>query len=159
MKGYDRLINVFHKLDEMDKLGLVTLTIIGDGPDFEKVKDLVSKYNLKDNVKLIGRRKNPYPYVKAADAFLMCSRYEPFGLVVLESLVLGTPVISTEVASIKEIMNEDYGIITENSEEGLIKTISYVIDNPKVLDKYRENLKTYEYDCDKIIKEIEEVLM
>ena len=56
-------------------------------------------------------------------------------------------------------MNEDYGIITENSEEGLIKTISYVIDNPKVLDKYRENLKTYEYDCDKIIKEIEEVLM
>lgn len=159
MKGYDRLINVFHKLDEMDKLGLVTLTLIGDGPDFEKVKDLVFKYNLKDNVKLIGRRKNPYPYVKAADAFLMCSRYEPFGLVVLESLVLGTPVISTEVASIKEIMNEDYGIITENSEEGLIKTISYVIDNPKVLDKYRENLKTYEYDCDKIIKEIEEVLM
>lgn len=159
MKGYDRLINVFHRLDDMGLLKHVSLTIIGDGPDLAKVQNLVQEYGLKDKVKLLGRRKNPYPYVKAADAFLMCSRYEPFGLVVLEAMVLGTPVISTEVASIKEIMNEDYGIITENSEEGLIKTISYVIDNPKVLDKYRENLKTYEYDCDKIIKEIEEVLM
>ena len=96
---------------------------------------------------------------KAADAFLMCSRYEPFGLVVLEAMVLGTPVISTEVASIREIMREDYGIITDNNEEGLIKAIAEVIKNPNYLNKYRENLKKkYNYDCDKIVKEIEDVL-
>ena len=158
MKGYDRLINVFHRLDDMGLLKHVSLTIIGDGPDFSKVQNLVQEYGLKDKVKLLGRRKNPYPYVKAADAFLMCSRYEPFGLVVLEAMVLGTPVISTEVASIREIMNENYGTITENSKEGLIKAIAEVIKNPNYLNKYRENLKKYNYDCDKIVKEIEDVL-
>lgn len=158
MKGYDRLINVFHRLDDMGLLKHVSLTIIGDGPDFSKVQNLVQEYSLKDKVKLLGRRKNPYPYVKAADAFLMCSRYEPFGLVVLEAMVLGTPVISTEVASIREIMNENYGTITENSKEGLIKAIAEVIKNPNYLNKYRENLKKYNYDCDKIVKEIEDVL-
>ena len=158
MKGYDRLINVFHRLDDMGLLKHVSLTIIGDGPDFSKVQNLVQEYGLKDKVKLLGRRKNPYPYVKAADAFLMCSRYEPFGLVVLEAMVLGTPVISTEVASIREIMREDYGIITDNNEEGLINAIAEVIKNPNYLNKYRENLKKYNYDCDKIVKEIEDVL-
>lgn len=158
MKGYDRLINVFHRLDDMGLLKHVNLTIIGDGPDFSKVQNLVQEYGLKDKVKLLGRRKNPYPYVKAADAFLMCSRYEPFGLVVLEAMVLGTPVISTEVASIREIMREDYGIITDNNEEGLINAIAEVIKNPNYLNKYRENLKKYNYDCDKIVKEIEDVL-
>ena len=158
MKGYDRLINVFHRLDDMGLLKHVSLTIIGDGPDFSKVQNLVQEYGLKDKVKLLGRRKNPYPYVKAADAFLMCSRYEPFGLVVLEAMVLGTPVISTEVASIREIMREDYGIITDNNEEGLINAIAEVIKNPNYLNKYRENLKKYNYDCDKIVKEIEDIL-
>ena len=158
MKGYDRLINVFHRLDDMGLLKHVSLTIIGDGPDLAKVQNLVQEYGLKDKVKLLGRRKNPYPYVKAADAFLMCSRYEPFGLVVLEAMVLGTPVISTEVASIREIMNENYGTITENSKEGLIKAIAEVIKNPNYLNKYRENLKKYNYDCDKIVKEIEDIL-
>ena len=158
MKGYDRLINVFHRLDDMGLLKHVSLTIIGDGPDFSKIQNLVQEYGLKDKVKLLGRRKNPYPYVKAADAFLMCSRYEPFGLVVLEAMVLGTPVISTEVASIREIMREDYGIITDNNEEGLINAIAEVIKNPNYLNKYRENLKKYNYDCDKIVKEIEDVL-
>lgn len=158
MKGYDRLINVFHRLDDMGLLKHVSLTIIGDGPDFSKVQNLVQEYGLKDKVKLLGRRKNPYPYVKAADAFLMCSRYEPFGLVVLEAMVLGTPVISTEVASIREIMREDYGIITDNNEEGLINAIAEVIKNPNYLNKYRENLKKYNYNCDKIVKEIEDVL-
>ena len=158
MKGYDRLINVFHRLDDMGLLKHVSLTIIGDGPDLSKVQNLVQEYGLKDKVKLLGRKKNPYPYVKAADAFLMCSRYEPFGLVVLEAMVLGTPVISTEVASIREIMREDYGIITDNNEEGLINAIAEVIKNPNYLNKYRENLKKYNYDCDKIVKEIEDVL-
>ena len=158
MKGYDRLINVFHRLDDMGLLKHVSLTIIGDGPDFSKVQNLIQEYGLKGKVKLLGRRKNPYSYVKAADAFLMCSRYEPFGLVVLEAMVLGTPVISTEVASIREIMNENYGTITENSKEGLIKAIAEVIKNPNYLNKYRENLKKYNYDCDKIVKEIEDIL-
>lgn len=158
MKGYDRLISVMNKLNMNKQLDNVTLRIIGDGPDFELVKNLVNKYNLNDKVLLMGRMRNPFPYVKSSDAFLMCSRYEPFGLVVLESMILGVPVISTDVASIKEIMDEKYGMIVENSEDGLYKGIREIIKNKKRFDLYKNNLKDYSYPIDKIIKQIEDLI-
>lgn len=158
MKGYDRLISVMHKLNMNKLLDKVTLRIIGDGPDFELVKNLVDKYNLNEKVILMGRMRNPFPYVKSSDAFLMCSRYEPFGLVVLESMILGVPVISTDVASIREIMDEKYGMIVENNEDGLYKGIREIIKNKKKFDGYKNNLEDYSYPIDKIIKQIENLI-
>ena len=57
----------------------------------------------------------------------MPSRYEPFGLVILEAMVLSVPVLSTEVASINEIMDKKYGMIVENSEDGLYNGIKNII--------------------------------
>lgn len=158
MKGYDRLVKVFNQLNENGKLDNVYLRIIGDGPDFNMVKDLIKEYNLENKIELLGSVKNPFPYVKSSDAFLMCSRYEPFGLVILESMVLGTPVISTEVASIHEIMNDDLGIITDNSEQGLYLAISSILEDKNKLKKYKQNLQSYNYDTASIINDIEKLL-
>lgn len=158
MKGYDRLVHVMNRLNKEKLLDGVILRIIGDGPDFELVKNLVDGYNLNDKVHLMGRMRNPFSYVKSSDAFLMCSRYEPFGLVVLESMILGVPVISTNVASIKEIMDEKYGMIVENSEEGLYKGIKQLIKNKKDFNLYKKNLKNYVYPIDKIVKQIEKLI-
>lgn len=158
MKGYDRLIEVMNKLNEDNLLDDVVLRIIGDGPDFELVKNLVSQYQLEDKVLLMGRMRNPFPYVKASDVFLMCSRYEPFGLVVLEAMVLGVPVISTDVASIREIMDEEYGMIVANSEDGLYDGIKKIVENSKILRKYKENLFDFKYDIDEIVLKIERLL-
>ena len=105
-----------------------------------------------------GLKKNPFPYVKNSDAFLMCSRYEPFGLVILEAMILKVPVISCEVASINEIMDEKYGVIVKNNEDGLYKGIKDVILNKKILNKYKKNLQEYKYPVDKIIEEIEKLM-
>ena len=158
MKGYDRLVHVMNRLNKEKLLDDVILRIIGDGPDFELVKNLVDEYNLNDKVHLMGRMRNPFSYVKSSDAFLMCSRYEPFGLVVLESMILGVPVISTNVASIKEIMDEKYGMIVENSEEGLYKGIKQLIKNKKDFNLYKKNLKNYTYPIEKIVKQIENLI-
>ena len=158
MKGYDRLINVMNKLNEDHLLDDVVLRIIGDGPDFELAQNLVEEYNLNNKVILMGRKRNPFPYVKSSDAFLMCSRYEPLGLVVLEAMILGIPVISTDVASIREIMSEEHGIIVENSEDGLYNGIIEIIKNKKRFIKYRNNLKDYSYPINDIVNQIESLL-
>ena len=111
-----------------------------------------------NKVVLMGRMRNPFPYVKASHAFLMCSRYEPFGLVVLEAMVLEVPVISTDVASIREIMDEKFGMIVDNSEDGLYKGIKKIIDDGKILKKYKKNLSNFKYDIDEIILKIERLL-
>ena len=158
MKGYDRLIDVLHFLDNDGKLDNTTVRLIGSGPDDELIKNKIDEYNLKDKVILLGRKENPFPYVLSSDCFLMCSRYEPFGLVILESLILGIPVLSTKVASIDEIMKEDYGMIVDNSESGLYDGLSKIIKNKNILTKYKNNLKKYNYDITNIIKQIEGLL-
>lgn len=158
MKGYDRLIDVFHALDEKKMLENVVLRIIGDGPDFELIKSKVKDYHLENKVLILGRRRNPFPLVKASDIFIMCSRYEPFGLVILESLILKVPVLSCDVASIKEIMDEKYGFIVENSFEGLYNGIFEIIKNPELIAKKKNELVNYNYDINEILKQIESLL-
>ena len=158
MKGYDRLVHVMNMLNKDNLLDNVTLRIIGDGPDFNLVKNLVIEFNLEDKVLLMGRMRNPFPYVKASDAFLMCSRYEPFGLVVLEAMILGVPVISADVASIREIMDEKYGMIVDNNEEGLYRGIMEIFKNKNRFNKYKNNLKDYTYPINEIIKQIENLI-
>lgn len=158
MKGYDRLIDVMHILDQEKLLDNVVLRIIGTGPDDQLLESKVKKYNLEDKVLLLGLKRNPYPYVSSSSLFIMCSRYEPFGLVVIESLILGVPVFSLEEASIREILDPKYGYIEENSEKGLYEGLKKVINNPSILKKYKMNLKNYHYQTEEIIAKIEEVL-
>lgn len=158
MKGYDRLIDVFVKLNKEIGLDNVTLRLIGNGPDFDLVKTKIKENNLDDIIILEGLKKNPFPYVKSSDVFLMCSRYEPFGLVILEAMVLNVPVLSTEVASINEIMDKKYGMIVENSEEGLYNGIKSIIQDNSILIKYKKELNKYKYPINDIILMIEKLL-
>jgi len=158
VKGYDRLIDVINKLNNENKINDVVLRIIGDGPEFSNIKNKIKENHLEDKVLLLGKMNNPYPYVKESDLFIMCSHNEGFGNVIIESFVLGVPVLSLEIASIKEIMTDSYGMIYSNSFEGLYNGIRDVLDNHEELDKYKNNLKNYHYDTKKIINQIESLL-
>ena len=147
-----------YKLDQEDKLKDVTLRIIGDGPDYELIKNKIDTYHLEDKIILLGKKNNPYPYVKESDCYILSSRHESFGLVVLESLILGVPVLATEVASIKEIMDNDYGFIVGNNDNELYNGILEIINDRKKLNEKKNNLKNYNYDIKNIIKQIEGLL-
>lgn len=90
-KGFDILVNKIN--DIKDKLKNYHFYIIGDGPEYDNIKKLISDNGLDDIITLTGFLSNPYPTMKKMDAFILMSRYEGQGMVFLEALSLGVDVI------------------------------------------------------------------
>ncbi|HHT55110.1 MAG TPA: glycosyltransferase, partial [Acholeplasma sp.] len=96
VKGYERLIKVHAKLN---KNGFnIKMYILGDGQRRKKLEKLITRNNLEDSFILLGRRKNVYPILKQADLFVSSSYYEGFGVVLLESLSLGVPILVPRIS-------------------------------------------------------------
>lgn len=147
-KAYDRLIRACAKL----RLNY-NIYILGEGEQRSELEALLKELDV-DNVYLLGNKSNPYPYIKQADCLLLCSLYEGLPTVVYESLILHTPVLSTLVAGIDEQLMDKYGIIVNNDEEGLYEGLYNVINNPSVLNEYRDNLSDYKYENKEILESI-----
>jgi len=159
-KGYDKLIRAIDKLNKENKLpNNFKFRLYGNGPQKEILENLVKEYHLENKVYLMGQVMNPYKYLKNSDLFILSSRYEAFGLVIIEALTLGVPVLATENhATNKIIKHKENGYITENSYEGIYEGLKYIIENLSELEKYKKNLKNYKYDNSKVIKQLEGVL-
>ncbi|MDD3187021.1 MAG: glycosyltransferase [Bacilli bacterium] len=154
IKCYAELIQTFNRLKQENILHNVQLSIIGDGEEKEHLLELIKAYDLENNIRLLGEKDNPYPFLKIADLFILPSKSEAYPTVVIESLMCGTPVLSTNTISISEMLNESYGFITNNIYEALIS----IINNRELLVYKREALKKYKYNNKKIINKIEEIL-
>lgn len=158
-KGYPRLIDALGKLKQENCLPAnFQLRLIGDGPERSLIEKKIVEYDLTEKVILMGQVSNPYQYLKEFDFFILPSLYEPFGLVIVESLSLGVPVLACENAATgKLIENTKTGRIVPNSETGLYEGLKEIFTNPSVLKKYKKNLQNYKYDNQKIIDKIEEL--
>lgn len=160
-KGYDRLIEVFNKLNKDNLLNNVKLHIYGDGPEEERLKKLITLYNLNDIIILEGRTNNPYEKIVNSDLFILSSVYEPFGLVIVEAMTLQVPVLAAaNSATSKLIDNNKNGLIVDNSIEGLYEGLKKIILNKDLINKWKESLKDYDYDDNnkRIIKEVLDIL-
>ena len=122
-KGLGYLLKAFKEIERKDKK--IHLWIGGKGPDEEKVRMLVRKLKLK-NVKFLGfvdQKMLPAVY-STADAFILPSLSEPFGITMLESMACGTPVIATNVGGPKELITKDIGfLIKPKSEKEIVKAV------------------------------------
>lgn len=72
------------------------LVLLGDGPDRAALEQLATELGIRGTVHFLGYCANPFPYIRAAEALVLSSRYEGFGMVLGEAMALGTPVISTD---------------------------------------------------------------
>ena len=136
-KGFDRLLSV-HK-DLIEKGIRHKLLIIGEGEEYDNLSRQIQKNHLEDTAELLGYRENPYPYIKAADLFICSSRHESFSFVVAESIVLGTPVISTECTGPKELLEDGtYGMIVENSDIGLAVGLEKMLTDKNLREYMRK---------------------
>ena len=117
-KGIDRAIEAFAMIkDECN----FRYYVVGDGMLRAELEERVKNYGLSDRVYFMGEQENPYRYMKGADYLLVPSLHEAAPVVFAEAKVLNLPVITTATISANELIGEDYGIVTENSVEGIIK--------------------------------------
>ncbi len=134
------------------------LYLIGGGEEEEMLKEYVKKNKL-DKVMFMGVKSNPYADVRKCDLFVLPSLYEGFATIVNESLLAGTPVLSTRVAGIDEqIIEEHHGFIVENTQEALNEGVVKALSNPQNLSKMKEALASYDYPNEEILKKFNDIL-
>lgn len=159
-KGYDRLARVQMRLRETGCRSHVY--ILGEGEDRAKLVSFLAHHGLETSFTFLGFRENPYPYIANADLFVCSSRREGFSTAATEALILGTPVCTTEVSGMREMLGDsEFGLITENSEDALYQGIKRLLDDSALLQHYREKARERgEYfNTQNTVKAVEAMLM
>ena len=90
-KGHELLLEAYAKSRIAHKL-----VIVGEGHLRTQLEDKARELDIDDRVYFAGKRKNPYPWMKHADLFVLASEYEGLGIVLTEALACGTPIMAVE---------------------------------------------------------------
>lgn len=137
-KGFDRLLSVHKRL--LDEGLEHTVFLLGIGEDRERLETEAKKLGVSDTFRFLGFKDNPYKYVRNCDLYVCSSRREGFSTAVTESLIIGTPVVSTDCSGARELLGEhdEYGIVVENSGEGIYKGVKRMLTEPQLIDYYRK---------------------
>ena len=140
-KNYPRLLKTAKKL--LEEGFNFDLWILGEGEKRNTLEEYISQNSLSNNVKLLGFRNNPYPFIKNADLLVCSSNYEGFSTFVTEGLILGKTVVTTNCSGMDELLGEnEFGIITENNDESFIEGLRKILSNPPLLDEYTKKAQT-----------------
>ena len=118
-KGLDRLVEAFRQLS-CEKDNACLIIIGGHGDVFDDICSLVRETGL-DNIIVIRSLSNPYPILKASTVFILPSIYEGLPMVIMEALILGKPVVSTDIPGPGEFLRGNgCGLLVPSSTEGVL---------------------------------------
>lgn len=131
-KGVERALMAIADLGT--KKELLQYYVIGDGVQRKVIEQLIKENGLATCVTLCGSLANPYGYLKAADLLLIPSYSEAAPLVVGEAVCLGTPILSTETSSAREMIEKNgFGWVCENSTNAIGNALHSLLMDDKVL--------------------------
>ena len=156
-KSFDRLLRVVKRLknEGFD----FEMLLLGTGELEEKLKKQSRELQVEDTVSFLGYQTNPYKYVRNADLFVCSSLHEGFCTAVTESLIVGTPVITTMCSGMEELLglNQEYGIIVENNENALYEGIRRLLKDEAMLSAYTEKAaeRGKQFSTEQAVTEIE----
>ena len=156
-KGFDLLLKTASKLNKSN----FHFTIIGDGPDKDKLIQLSKKLNVMQKVDFIGLKTPPYSYMYQADLFLLTSRYEGFPNVVLESICCGTPVVSFNSPGdlSKIIINGFNGYIANYLNTNDLKRKIIIASKTKFNNKEYEKFIDTNFSVKKIVDKYQNIIL
>lgn len=120
--------------------------IVGDGPAMQEVKKMIKELHMEEYVITVGMQKNPYPYIRQADLYVQPSRFEAFGLTILEAMILGKAVLATDTMGAHEIINDGKnGLICDVTGKGMAGQIKELILDLKKLAKLERAVREIDF--------------
>lgn len=159
-KGFDRLVRIHKRLRD-DGLPVHTY-ILGSGDQQQEIELYLRKNHLEDSFTFLGYQTNPYQYVSKCDLFVCTSHAEGFSTAATEALIVGTPVCTVEVSGMKEMLgeNNEYGVVTENSEDALYQGIKELLDNQEMLAHYKKQavIRGATFSTENTVRAVEDML-
>lgn len=144
-KGIDNAVKALKLLHDR---GLTDIKwyVVGYGGDEEIIRKLIKENNLEESFILLGKKINPYPYMKACDLYVQPSRYEGKAVTVGEAQILGRPVIITNYTTAKSQVRENIdGYICELSIEGIANGIEKLYKDKNLRTQLSDNCKKTNY--------------
>ena len=130
LKGFDLAIEAAKILK--DRGVKFQWSIIGEGPERDRLQALITQYELDDYVYLPGLKENPYPYIRQASLLVQPSRYEGKSIVIDEAKILAKPILLTDFSTAKDqIDNEVDGLIVEMNAEAIATGVQRFLEDEK----------------------------
>ena len=158
-KGYKRLIESVVRLRKEGRD--VSLALIGEGDEEGLMRQLIGENSADGYISVLNGQNNPYPYIKGADLLVCASFTEGYNLTVAEAMILGVPVLSTDCAGPREILdNGKYGLLVDNDAEALYEGLKKLCDSPELLAEYRQKAIDRQgfFDEEKILCQITDLI-
>lgn len=160
VKGFDRLTRIHKQL--LDEGINNHIYIFGIGEDKDKLQSYLNENNLQDTFTFMGYNTNPYKYVKNCNLYVCSSYSEGFSTSVTETLIVGTPVVTTLCSGMEEMLgeNNEYGIVTENNENALYEGIKRILTEDGLLEYYAKQaeIRGKKFSAKKTVKAVKDML-
>ncbi len=123
-----KISRIIEATEKLNKQGFdFKVLLIGKGTNTKDYQNLIKEKNL-NNIIMLGAKKNPYPYFKLSDCFILSSQFEGYPVVFVEAQILGLPILTTNVSDSKKDIDGIYGQVVENSEKGVYKGMKQVLE-------------------------------
>ena len=156
-KGYDIAVKTALKLKE--KKIPFTWYFIGDGNKKEELQSLINKYNLQKDIILLGRKDNPYPYMKKCTLYVQPSRNEGYPVVIVEARALGCVIVASDIPSIGEqIIDGVNGYLVQLDEKAFANKIEELLRDKEKREKVKKELQNEKIDYSDNIKKLYNLL-
>lgn len=133
--------------------------LIGFGGSEKLIKEKIDEAGMRECVIILGKKENPYPYIKACDIYIQPSRYEGKCVSVIEAQILNKPVVITKYPTAGSQLRDGIdGIVVPMDNEGCAEGIMNILRDKKCQKYLIENTKKYDYSNMKAIEIIYELL-
>lgn len=143
-KGIDVAMHALRKL--LDEGYDMEWYVVGYGALEAELRKLLAELNLEKYFFLLGKKTNPYPYIKACDIYVQPSRYEGKAVTVREAQIIGKPVLITNFSTAKsQVQDGSDGLITEMGINGIVNGIKRLIEDKELREALVENTLKGEY--------------